>query len=138
MARARSLDLVNDAALIYGVGNFFENAVDFAKEKVVLSAVGRARHVRIEIRDDGPGFPNEISTRSANLISGLAQRGVSKRKSTLDSALGIFISKTLSGTNGRDEMTFANLETGGANVDHDMEPHGASRARKRRQFRSRS
>ena len=52
--------ILNDAALNYGVGNFFENAVDFAKEKVVLSGAWTGQAVTIEIRDDGPGFPHEI------------------------------------------------------------------------------
>ena len=41
--------------VLYGLGNLVENAVDFARERVEIAARWSARHVVIEIADDGSG-----------------------------------------------------------------------------------
>jgi len=107
--------ILNDAALNYGVGNFFENAVDFAKERVVLSGAWTGQDVTIEIRDDGPGFPHEIIDQIGEPY--LRARAARRLKTEIDAGLGlgIFISKTLLERTGA-TTTFANLETGGALV----------------------
>lgn len=82
--------------LIYGVGNLIENAADFARSKVEISARWNEDTLEIEVKDDGPGFPPElletlgepyITTRPAG--SG----GPGKRAAGL--GLGFFIAKTL-------------------------------------------
>ncbi len=45
--------------LIYGLGNLIENAVDFALNTVTVSASWDTASVRVEIMDDGPGFPRK-------------------------------------------------------------------------------
>ena len=50
-------------AILYGIGNLIENAVDFAKSKVEIRVSWTAEHVVIEIVDDGPGFAPEIIDR---------------------------------------------------------------------------
>lgn len=107
--------ILNDAALTYGVGNFFENAVDFAKEKVLLSAVWTNKDIIIFIRDDGPGFPNEILNQIGEpYLRGRAARRL-KSETSAGLGLGIFISKTLLERTGA-AMRFSNLDGGGASV----------------------
>jgi two-component system sensor histidine kinase RegB len=105
-----------DAALSYGVGNFFENAVDFARTKVVLSASWTRELVTIDIRDDGPGFPHEILNQIGEPY--LRARTPRRLKSDPDAGLGlgIFISKTLLERSGA-VVRFANLSEGGAQVE---------------------
>jgi two-component system sensor histidine kinase RegB len=50
-------------AILYGLGNLVENAVDFAQERVQLTAAWTETDVAITIIDDGPGFAPEIMDR---------------------------------------------------------------------------
>jgi two-component system, sensor histidine kinase RegB len=50
-------------AILYGIGNLIENAVDFARSQVEIRASWSADAIRIEIADDGPGFADEIIDR---------------------------------------------------------------------------
>ena len=49
-----------NAAIRYGLGNLVENAVDFAKSRVDVSAQWDENTLSISIRDDGPGFSMDI------------------------------------------------------------------------------
>lgn len=84
--------------VIYGLGNLIENAVDFARQRVEISARWSEREVIVTISDDGPGF-------SADIMDTLGDPYVTTRSSReraaddLDEAsglgLGFFIAKTL-------------------------------------------
>src|ERR1700757_1900404 len=50
-------------AILYGVGNLLENAVDFAREAVEVNAWWNNETVEIVISDDGPGFAPDILKR---------------------------------------------------------------------------
>ena len=50
-------------AILYGVGNILENAVDFARNTVEVNAWWNSETVEIVISDDGPGFAPEILKR---------------------------------------------------------------------------
>ena len=50
-------------AILYGLGNILENAVDFARERVRGHGVVDRRQVIVVIGDDGSGFPPEIIDR---------------------------------------------------------------------------
>src|SRR5205814_4207190 len=50
-------------AILYGLGNLLENAVDFAREQVEVTADWSAQEVAVTISDDGPGFAPEILDR---------------------------------------------------------------------------
>lgn len=81
--------------LIYGFGNLIENAVDFARSKVQISARWDERSLEIEVLDDGPGFqPEVLDTLGEPYVttrpSGTAGAG---RRAGL--GLGFFIAKTL-------------------------------------------
>src|SRR5712671_1622848 len=50
-------------AILYGLGNLVENAVDFARERVDVAAEWSGEDVGVTISDDGPGFAPEIMDR---------------------------------------------------------------------------
>ena len=50
-------------AILYGLGNLLENAVDFARERVEVAASWSGQDVAVTITDDGPGFAPEIMDR---------------------------------------------------------------------------
>ena len=50
-------------AILYGLGNLLENAVDFARERVVVGTQWDEENVEVTISDDGPGFAPEIMDR---------------------------------------------------------------------------
>ena len=81
--------------LTYGLGNLVENAVDFARAEVRLSATWSPTHVRVAIRDDGPGYAPDV-------IDRLGEPYVTTRRADAQPSgehgglgLGIFIAKTL-------------------------------------------
>lgn len=50
-------------AIIYGLGNLLENAVDFAASKVHIDVSWDPRDIVITIDDDGPGFSQDVIDR---------------------------------------------------------------------------
>ena len=50
-------------AILYGLGNLLENAVDFARERVEVAASWTGDDVAVTISDDGSGFAPEIMER---------------------------------------------------------------------------
>src|SRR6202012_5637266 len=82
-------------AILYGVGNILENAVDFARSEVEVNAWWNADTVEIVASDDGPGFAPEI-------IKRIGEPYLSRRPQTEESqsehgglGLGVFIARTL-------------------------------------------
>ena len=89
-------------AILYGLGNLLENAVDFARERVEVAASWSGDDVAVTISDDGSGFAPEIMERigepyvtsrrrrptgaDADPAGGLEASGL---------GLGFFIAKTL-------------------------------------------
>ena len=49
--------------ILYGIGNFIENAVDFADTRVTVEGRWDPGNVYIRVIDDGPGFSPEILSR---------------------------------------------------------------------------
>ena len=106
--------------VIYGLGNLVENAIDFAASKVEVEARWSEGEVRIEIADDGAGFP-------PNVLEQLGEPFVTTRPDHGRSAealdehvgmgLGFFIAKTLLERSGaRLELANRSLAPGGAVV----------------------
>src|SRR5437588_10192645 len=82
-------------AILYGVGNILENAVDFARTTVEVNAWWNNDTVEIVISDDGPGIPPD-------LIKRIGEPYLSRRRSAEESetdhrglGLGVFIARTL-------------------------------------------
>jgi two-component system sensor histidine kinase RegB len=86
-------------AILYGVGNILENAVDFARQAVEVNAWWNTETVEIAISDDGPGIAPDILKR-------IGEPYLSRRRSADDAqgdhrgehrglGLGVFIARTL-------------------------------------------
>jgi len=82
-------------AILYGVGNILENAVDFARATVEVNAWWNSETIEIVIWDDGPGFAPDI-------IKRIGEPYLSRRKSVDETqsparglGLGVFIARTL-------------------------------------------
>ena len=85
-------------AILYGLGNLLENAVDFANDRVSVDADWGEESVAVTITDDGPGFAPEILARIGEpYVTTRSRRH--QQTDTGDEAtglgLGFFIAKTL-------------------------------------------
>jgi len=82
-------------AVLYGLGNILENAVDFARERVQVTAAWTDDKVVVEVNDDGSGFPPEIIDRMGEPYV-TSERGRRMRGREMPGlGLGFFIAKTL-------------------------------------------
>src|SRR5262250_339777 len=81
-------------AILYGLGNLLENAVDFAHERVEVAASWSGQDVAVTITDDGPGFAPEVMDRIGEpyVTSRRRQSGEGEASGL---GLGFFIAKTL-------------------------------------------
>src|SRR6266700_2109570 len=82
-------------AILYGVGNILENAVDFARTTVEVNAWWNTETVEIIISDDGPGI-------APDMLKRIGEPYLSRRRGTDEDqsghsglGLGIFIARTL-------------------------------------------
>jgi two-component system sensor histidine kinase RegB len=81
-------------AILYGVGNIMENAVDFARSTVEVNAWWNTETVEMIISDDGPGFAPEILKRIGEPY--LSRRRTDDAQSGHSGlGLGVFIARTL-------------------------------------------
>jgi two-component system sensor histidine kinase RegB len=81
-------------AILYGVGNILENAVDFARTTVEVNAWWNNETVEIVISDDGPGFAPDIIKRIGEPY--LSRRSPDDGQSGHRGlGLGVFIARTL-------------------------------------------
>jgi len=96
--RFASEAIIRAAGIIYGLGNIIENATEFAKSKVDVTAKWSNSGLIVTIADDGPGFRAEImdsigepyvTTRPAEMSDGLLD------EDSTGLGLGFFIAKTL-------------------------------------------
>jgi two-component system sensor histidine kinase RegB len=83
-------------AILYGLGNLLENAVDFARERVQVTAAWTAETIAVTISDDGPGFPPEIIDRIGEpYVTSRRRRRMRAAGEETGLGLGFFIAKTL-------------------------------------------
>ena len=79
-------------AILYGVGNILENAVDFARDTVEVNAWWNSETVEIVISDDGPGI-------APDMLKRIGEPYVSRRSADEGDrrglGLGVFIARTL-------------------------------------------
>jgi two-component system, sensor histidine kinase RegB len=98
--------IARNPAVLYGLGNLIENAIDFAKSQCQISADWNTDRLRILVSDDGGGFAPEILSRLGDPF--LSTRRTQPRSLQHEQrgglGLGLFIAKTL-------------LERSGATVD---------------------
>ncbi len=109
-----------NAGIIYGLGNLVENAVDYARNHVVVTTEARNDKVIVTIEDDGEGY-------SPDILQRIGEPYVTSR-SREDNAgglgLGLFIAKTLLERSGA-RLSFGNSsgEKGGARVSVEWPRH---------------
>lgn len=83
-----------NAAILYGLGNLVENAVDFAQSRAEIAARWNDQEVVVTISDDGPGFAPEVLARIGEPY--VTTRGGRKNEPEAGGlGLGFFIAKTL-------------------------------------------
>ncbi|HXW26027.1 MAG TPA: ActS/PrrB/RegB family redox-sensitive histidine kinase [Xanthobacteraceae bacterium] len=83
-------------AVLYGLGNLIENAVDFARLRVDVSAQWSGEDITVTIADDGPGFSPEVLGRLGEpYVTSRGSRRPAVEPETSGLGLGFFIAKTL-------------------------------------------
>jgi two-component system sensor histidine kinase RegB len=96
LERASEPILVRNPAILYGLGNLVENAVDFARSSVALSAQWDNETVTVAVTDDGPGFASEVIDRIGEpYVTARNRRRGGKADGPGGLGLGFFIAKTL-------------------------------------------
>lgn len=98
---------VRNSAIVYGLANLVENAVDFARSRVDIASEWTETEVAVTIADDGPGF-------APGIIDRIGEPYVTSRGPSADDdseagglGLGFFIAKTLLERTGA-SLNFAN------------------------------
>lgn len=102
--------MARNPGVIYGLGNLVENAVDFARERVVIEARWDADTISVTITDDGSGFSAQVMERLGEPY--VTSRPVIGKDQALSDqsaglGLGFFIAKTLLERSGA-QLDFAN------------------------------
>ena len=88
----KKIPIKRSPEITYGIRNFVGNAVKFSKRKVDINLLIDGDQTKIQISDDGPGFPDDIS----KILGDPYITSKSKRlKSKAGLGLGTFIGKTL-------------------------------------------
>ncbi len=105
-------DISRAPEIIHSVRSIVENAVGYARSRVVVSALSDGDELRISIDDDGPGF-DPLIVRSLGEPYVTTRRPRAGRDGGL--GLGLFIAKSL-------------LERMGATLSFDRAPGGGARA----------
>jgi two-component system sensor histidine kinase RegB len=86
----------HNPAIVYGLGNLIENAVDFARNKVEVVARWNDQEVVLTIADDGPGFSPDIMARIGEpYVTRRGGRPSDRTDRPSGLGLGFFIAKTL-------------------------------------------
>lgn len=101
--------VLRDPAIMHGLRNLIQNAVDFARARVTVTACWGVDAITITIRDDGPGFPPALLARIGEPF--LTTRGEDGRGHYEGMGLGVFIAKTLLERAGA-SLHFTNREPG--------------------------
>ena len=108
-------DIRRMAEITHAFTSFVENAVDFAKSEVLVSARFDADTISMEVRDDGPGFAPEILAKLGEPYVTSRPGAEGSRTGHIGMGLGFFISKTLLERTGA-LVTFQNGRPRGAVV----------------------
>jgi len=112
--------------VLHAMTSFVENAMDFAKSEVLVTARFDARHISVEIRDDGPGFAPEVLAKLGEPYVTSRPGAEGSRSGHVGMGLGFFIAKTLLERTGA-TVDFRNGRRGGAIVSARW-PRGALEA----------
>jgi len=108
-------DLWRRPEVLYALTTIVENAFDFAKAEILISARFDADSVTVQVQDDGPGFSAEVMARLGEPYVTSRPGGEGSRTGHVGLGLGFFIAKTLLERTGA-RVTFRNGRGGGALV----------------------
>ncbi len=106
--------IVRYAGLLHGLGNLIENAMQFARSKVEIEARWDQEFLCLNIKDDGPGFTQDMLPRMGEPYlkrSSLAHSDP-RSEDMIGLGLGVFIAKTLLMRTGA-TIEFANTDLAG-------------------------
>jgi two-component system sensor histidine kinase RegB len=106
-------------AIVYGLGNLVENAVDFARATTEVVATWDEEEVIITIRDDGPGFAAEVTDRLGEPYVTTRRHRPKQDSEETGLGLGFFIAKTLLERSGA-TLTFSNHRSLGFGAEVSM------------------
>lgn len=101
---------LRNPAIVYGLANLAENAVDFARSQVDITSEWTDTEVAVTIADDGPGFAPGIIDRIGEPYVTSRGPSASDDDETGGLGLGFFIAKTLLERTGA-RLHFANRST---------------------------
>jgi two-component system sensor histidine kinase RegB len=108
-------DIRRQPEIIHAFSTFVENAVDFARSEILVSARFDADTITIEVRDDGPGFAPEILAKLGEPYVTTRPGAEGSRTGHVGMGLGFFIAKTLLERTGA-QVSFFNGKPRGAVV----------------------
>jgi two-component system sensor histidine kinase RegB len=108
-------DLWRRPEILHAISAFVENAFDFARSEILLTARFDVDYVGVEVRDDGPGFSPAVMARLGEPYVTSRPGAEGSRTGHVGMGLGFFIAKTLLERTGA-RVSFANGARGGAIV----------------------
>jgi two-component system, sensor histidine kinase RegB len=108
--------------VLHAMTSFVDNAIDFARSEVLVTARYDAETIAVEVRDDGPGFAPEVLVRLGQPYVTSRSAGEPTRSGHTGMGLGFFIAKTLLERTGA-VVEFRNGKPGGAVVSARWKRH---------------
>ena len=109
----QKISIQRSAEITYGLRNFIGNAVKYSKSKIDINLKIENKRIKIQVTDDGPGFPDDILEQIGEPYIFSKSK---KFKSKSGLGLGTFIGKTLLERK-KASVDFSNTETSGAKVN---------------------
>ncbi|NIA68096.1 ActS/PrrB/RegB family redox-sensitive histidine kinase [Pelagibius litoralis] len=107
--------VTRNAEVLHGLGTLMQNAMQFARHKVVVDLTWDEESVMLRIGDDGPGFDVTVLSRLGEPYYSTGPRD-RRRGESQHMGLGIFIARTLLAHFGAG-IEFSNEISGGAVVE---------------------
>ncbi len=101
--------------VLHAMTSIVENAFDFARNEILVTARFDAANVSVEVRDDGPGFAPEVLAKLGEPYVTSRPGAEGSRTGHIGMGLGFFIAKTLLERTGA-SVEFKNGRGGGAIV----------------------
>jgi two-component system, sensor histidine kinase RegB len=102
--------VIRNPAIVYGLGNLIENAVDFAEKEVTFAAWWDDETILVSLVDDGPGFSADVLERIGEPYVTSRRRFSPPKGGGL--GLGLFIAQTLLQRSGA-VVEFTNIQEPG-------------------------
>lgn len=108
-------DMWRRPEILHAMTSIVENAFDFARAEILVTARFDAASVTVEVRDDGPGFSPEVLAKLGEPYVTSRPGAEGSRTGHIGMGLGFFIAKTLLERTGA-KVEFRNGRRGGAVV----------------------